>query len=748
MSEMSPGRTGPRGRDAQRRLPDQEMSSARKLVLNLLLSVGSLVVFFSGVELMLALAGVQPILVESDPYVGFQSSIRLYEVSESGDDLQTAGNKLEFFNAQRFPRIKAEGTSRVFTLGGSTTYGRPYDDRTSFSAWLREYLRVVDPSRRWEVINAGGISYASYRVALLMEELVDYEPDLFIIYSGNNEFLERRTYSQLIAEPVALTKTRLLLQKSRLWAVGRRATSGSEGRALERYELGGEVRELLNQSFGLDYYHRDAEFKSQVLDHYRFNLRRMVSLAQTVGARVILVTVPANESDFSPFKSEHRDGLSSKRQSQIAGDLERARLALDAENWEESLRLVDRALEADSLYAETHYLRGRALMGLERDAEAGSSFARAIAEDVCPLRALEEANWIIAETAERSNSGFVDFRSILKEAVESRLGHRSLGDESFLDHVHPTVEVHGDLAAALVDEMGAMGLLDLGAEWYSQIRPFVAEEIRSRVEPELTARAHKNLAKVLIWAGKNREAEKYVRLAEEVLEADWEVHFNAATVAMRERGDHRTALVRLQKALELRPDSARVHDLLAVVHMTAGDWDKALEAGIRAVRLDPEMVLAWSNLSIYYRMLGNVDAALSAARQALSLDPNSAESLNNLGNVYRAKGELHQALASYQEAIALRKNFPEAKTNAGMTLGALQRYAEAEDHFRDVVANDPDAVMARLGLAQTLLIRGKPHAALEHIEKVLERDPQSVKAGELRGYALEEIASANQESRP
>ena len=36
---------------------------------------------------------------------------------------------------------------------------------------------------------SGGVSYASYRVAALMEELVRYEPDLFVIYSGHNEFL-------------------------------------------------------------------------------------------------------------------------------------------------------------------------------------------------------------------------------------------------------------------------------------------------------------------------------------------------------------------------------------------------------------------------------------------------------------------------------------------------------------------------------------------------------------------------------
>ena len=48
------------------------------------------------------------------------------------------------------------------------------------------------------MINAGGISYASYRVAVVIKELARYEPDLFIIYTGHNEFLEERTYRTLI----------------------------------------------------------------------------------------------------------------------------------------------------------------------------------------------------------------------------------------------------------------------------------------------------------------------------------------------------------------------------------------------------------------------------------------------------------------------------------------------------------------------------------------------------------------------
>src|SRR2546423_5651298 len=134
--------------------------------------------FFIVVELGLALVGVHPILYQRDPYVGFSSRMPLFVHDPESKDptaMVTAKNKQRIFNFQRFSNPKAPKTFRIFCIGGSTTYGHPYDDKTSFCGWLRAALPKADPSRHWEVINCGGISYASYRAALLMEELIQYQ---------------------------------------------------------------------------------------------------------------------------------------------------------------------------------------------------------------------------------------------------------------------------------------------------------------------------------------------------------------------------------------------------------------------------------------------------------------------------------------------------------------------------------------------------------------------------------------------
>ena len=106
------------------------------------------VVFFLIVEGILYIAGVKPLSQQTDPYVGFAGYSPLFVEMTTPDGervFATASNKMNWFNYQQFPVRKAKGVTRIICLGGSTTYGRPYDDRTSFSGWLREFLPAVDP---------------------------------------------------------------------------------------------------------------------------------------------------------------------------------------------------------------------------------------------------------------------------------------------------------------------------------------------------------------------------------------------------------------------------------------------------------------------------------------------------------------------------------------------------------------------------------------------------------------------------
>ena len=117
---------------------------------NALLVVLSPIVFLGLLEATLVILGVEPKTLAEDPFIGFASYAPLFvEDPRAGEmaSLVTAPSKRGFFNLQSFPEQKSEGAYRIFTLGGSTTYGRPYDDRTSFSGWLPGPMPEEMPGR-------------------------------------------------------------------------------------------------------------------------------------------------------------------------------------------------------------------------------------------------------------------------------------------------------------------------------------------------------------------------------------------------------------------------------------------------------------------------------------------------------------------------------------------------------------------------------------------------------------------------
>ena len=503
----------------------------------LLLPVAAILIFFLLLEGGLALFGVKPALKTEDPFVGFASNVPLFvPVSGPGGRqfMTTAENKLNNFNQQSFPREKTPGTYRIFCLGGSTTYGRPYNDITSFASWLRELLPEADRNKNWEVINAGGISYASYRVAHLMEELVNYQPDLFIIYTGHNEFLEERTYSQIRDIPPLVRSTVSLLAKTRTWSAMTTSLQKlgvyPEAKKESRDKLATEVVAILDQSVGLDRYTRDDPLTENILKHYRISLERMVALSRSVGAQVIFVTPASNLKDCSPFKSQHTQGLDLSAQQRSAQMLAQAKEFISQEKWQDALGLLEAAVAFDPRHAELQYRRGLVLLALERFAEADMALHLARDEDVCPLRALTPMRQLVADIAREQGVVLVDYVDILEKRMQETKGYPIPGEELFLDQVHPTIEAHKILAVALLRKMIDQGLVQPGADWGEQAIARVTAKIEGRIDRETHGQALANLARVLLWARKYEDATRLAKQAQEIAGEYRQVAVDAASI--------------------------------------------------------------------------------------------------------------------------------------------------------------------------------------------------------------------------
>ena len=293
----------------------RQLSRSRKF---LFATVTTLAVF-STLELVLWLCRVEPAYVQEDPYAGFSRHIPHFVAgSDNGGQsvLTVSPTKSLVLNPQQFTAARPKDVYRIVCLGGSTTYGRPFYDLTSFPGWLRELLPVAQPNRRWEVINAGGISYASYRALGVMEELARYEPDLFIVYTGQNEFLERRTYQGLSDSDSLLNGPLSLAFRTRTATVVRNVLDLAGVRRPEASHrapiLGEETKAIPIDAVGPAAYERDEALQNEVVEHFEATLRRMEQVAQKANADILFVVPASNLADFAPFRSQHRAGLREK----------------------------------------------------------------------------------------------------------------------------------------------------------------------------------------------------------------------------------------------------------------------------------------------------------------------------------------------------------------------------------------------------------------------------------------------------
>ncbi|HYW78717.1 MAG TPA: tetratricopeptide repeat protein, partial [Thermoguttaceae bacterium] len=650
------------------------------------------VMVFAVLELTLTVAGVQPVLYSEDPYVGFSSRIPLFVEQSRADgrvEMVTAQNRLRFFGPQRFDKAKSANSYRIFCLGGSTTYGRPYDDKTSFCGWLREFLPAADSSRDWEVINAGGVSYASYRVAMLAEELIRYEPDLFIVYSGQNEFLERRTYDRIINMPRVVRGLGAVVSHTRTYAALKQAVDmvggQSSGNDNEPNLLAAEVDALLDHSVGPKDYHRDDVLRDQVIEHYRYNLNRMIDIAQSVGAKVVLVTPASNLRHCSPFKSEHRDELSAEQLERWQIAFESAKASHAAGQWSQSLAAIDEAAVIDDRYAHLHYLRGQVLFELERFDAAKAAFERARDEDVCPLRALGPMLQIVAEVADERGVPLIDF----VEMVEGRAEHGIPGKGQFLDHVHPTVEGHRLLALQLLDEMANEKIVCPTEQWGDA----AIGQVTERVEGSLDRRTHgialRNLSKVLGWAGKLEEARELARQATELVPDDAEAHFEAALGAA-----------------------------------AAGDASQAIDLYRRAVQLDPRYVEAHNNLGTLLDERGDFVGAEEHFRRAIAIDPDDHKAYFNLAQLLLKQANFVEAAKHFRRVIELRPGDSLAHTQLAAALVPLGQITEAISCMEAAIALVPDDADAHNKLGALRAEQGDYQAALRCYHRALELAPE------------------------
>jgi tetratricopeptide (TPR) repeat protein len=630
-----------------------------------------LVLLLGATEGILAVCGVRPAARTSDPYAGFAPHTPHFALTTQADGTRlvtVSPAKKDVLNTVPFPARKPPGGFRILCLGGSSTYGRPFFDATSYPGFLRAFLPAADPSRTWEVINAGAISYASYRVQALLEELLPYEPDLVVIDVGHNEFLERRTYANLLATPgwiraagglVRHTRTATVLE-TLLTRSGliRPASPQAAGTQSSRSGLSDEVVRIPLNTVGPEAYHRDPEFQRQVLAHFQASLERMIELARAAGARVLLIAPAANLRDFAPFKSEHRAGLATAQLQAWDEAYLQGRALIARGDARAALRALERALAIDDAHADLHYRHGQALAAEGRMEEARSAFLRARDLDICPLRAGSETLDVIRNVARERQVPLLDAES----AFTARAPHGLIDETQFTDHVHMQMQANADLARDLVDSLAALGVIHPSAGWDAETAARIAREVEQGIDRPLWARELRTLSQLLDYLGQTEQALHRIQEALRLAPADPEaLALGGKYAAKLGRTDEAEALFR--QALQKRPDLLIAREGLGGIVLDQGQPREALELLEPVLRAAPDSVSARNQAGIACSLLGRNAEAIAHFQHAIGKNPRDAAIRRNLGLAHERAGQATEALIQFRAALQLAPQDPQIRAD-------------------------------------------------------------------------------------
>lgn len=547
-----------------------------------------------------------------------------------------------YINTQSFLREKPAGLTRIFVVGGSAAYGFPCTDEYGFSGYLRRALDKVAPGR-FEIINAAGMSFGSHRVLDVLKDVVLFEPDVVIIYSGNNEYVEQNVLPEAKAPPAAIEKIRALFNRTDIYRAMRLGLFKAAPKVFES-RIKQDITDIRsNPQVNRGNIGRSQQTDTTILANYRKNIAAMKELLVQQGVKVIFCTVPVDIGGWLPDSGMPR----------FADETAAAR-------WLELLDLRDEAFTRGDIAQEAEYLRqileitphdpgmlfnyGKVLWNLGNYETSYQQLVKAKDLDFRPIRALSPFNEIIHNAVDEQNG-------IYLADLENRIREKYLQGQAigiFLDYCHLTEAGH-----------------KLVAEW---LLPALAKVVTL---PQLDITVLSGLI----------EADPRAEIKDDVIRGH-ELYAQALTYENNGRVDleEKTYL----QALAYLPDFDQIYGNLGHLYAGQNNLKKAMEMYTKALQLNPKSHLVLLSLGYIGLQEGRIDEAVDYFASAINISPDLPGAYSGLGDVAMRRGEYRQAVKHYTDSLRmgednewLRKSLAQAYLSIDDKENAIRNWEEA-----------------------------------------------------------------------
>ncbi len=326
---------------------------------------------------------------------------------------------------------------------------------------------------------------------------------------------------------------------------------------------------------------------------------------------------------------------------------------------------------------------------------AASAVARFARPNVDPLAAARELNVQAVLTGRAV--GKAGTLSIAAELVDARDG-RHLWGEKYERPLESIATLPAEIASAVAAKLH----LSLSGEDRTRLARRETES-REAYELWLKGRQHwahtsdADLKKALEYFQKSLDADPQYSRAWCGIAEVWDAFGYTERRPVPEAYEKAKAAAR--KALELDPDLADAHAVLAHATMLTGDSREAEREFKRALELDGNSLPA---LHWYSHLLMDEkrwDESLALSKRLLELDPLGFWNVH-LGEHYLAAGDHTRALEQVRRAVDLDRNSGPARSGLGRVLLADGRIDEAVPELETAHRLDPEDGFVRRSLAE------------------------------------------------
>src|SRR5262249_48031193 len=318
-----------------------------------------------------------------------------------------------------------------------------------FSWWLAQRLQAQLPEVHFEVVNAALANAQSGSMLVMVREIAKHAPDLLVVYLGHNEVGGHLTAAERARLDPGRFQLHALLARSRLYQMLARALPAP----VKRLEPHQAQRPAAVPPVGSpDNYASDAD-RAVIARVYRERIAEMVHIMREAGARTALLTLSQNFSDWPPVVSVHSHPLDTAATTAWEAAVQEGD-DLAARDCGAALAAWQRAAALDDGVAALHFRMARCERSLGELDRARADFRLASELDRFSQGAPLAFNDILREVAERDGALLVD----VDDALIRASGDHLVGDDLFVDAMHPNLRGHQLIAAAVADAMRLAGI--------------------------------------------------------------------------------------------------------------------------------------------------------------------------------------------------------------------------------------------------------------------------------------------------